>query len=57
MRFTTPKRCTSGCATPPGAGGDVGEAARTLARPMHLQFDEEDQVALRPSGPRAGMAA
>jgi hemerythrin-like domain-containing protein len=32
------------------AGGDVGEAARTLARLMHPHFVKEDQVALPPLG-------
>ena len=32
------------------AGGDVGEAARTLARLMHPHFVKEDEIALPPLG-------
>ena len=32
------------------AGGEVGEAARTLARLMHPHFVKEDQIALPPLG-------
>jgi hemerythrin-like domain-containing protein len=32
------------------AGGDVGEAAKTLARLMHPHFVKEDQIALPPLG-------
>jgi hypothetical protein len=32
------------------AGGDVGDAARTLARLMHPHFVKEDQIALPPLG-------
>jgi len=32
------------------AGGDVGEAAKTLARLMHPHFVKEDEIALPPLG-------
>ena len=38
------------------AGGDVGEAARTLARLMHPHFVKEDQIALPPLGLLAALA-
>jgi hemerythrin len=38
------------------AGGDVGEAARTLARLMHPHFVKEDQFALPPLGLLAALA-
>ena len=38
------------------AGGEVGEAARTLARLMHPHFVKEDQIALPPLGLLAALA-
>jgi len=38
------------------AGGDVGEAAVTLARLMHPHFVKEDQIALPPLGLLAALA-
>ena len=38
------------------AGGDVGEAAKTLARLMHPHFVKEDQIALPPLGLLAALA-
>lgn len=38
------------------AGGEVGEAAKTLARLMHPHFIKEDQIALPPLGLLAGLA-
>lgn len=38
------------------AGGEVGEAAKTLARLMHPHFVKEDQIALPPLGLLAALA-
>lgn len=38
------------------AGGEVGEAANTLARLMHPHFVKEDQIALPPLGLLAALA-
>lgn len=38
------------------AGGDVGEAARTVARLMHPHFVKEDSIALPPLGLLAALA-
>jgi len=38
------------------AGGDVGEAAKTLARLMHPHFLKEDEIALPPLGLLAALA-
>ena len=38
------------------AGGDVGEAAKTLARLMHPHFVKEDQIALPPLGLLAALS-
>lgn len=38
------------------AGGEVGEAARTLARLMHPHFVKEDRIALPPLGLLAALA-
>jgi hemerythrin-like domain-containing protein len=38
------------------AGGDVGEAAKALARLMHPHFVKEDQIALPPLGLLAALA-
>lgn len=38
------------------AGGEVGEAAKTLARLMHPHFAKEDQIALPPLGLLAALA-
>ena len=38
------------------AGGEVGEAAKTLARLMHPHFVKEDQIALPPLGLLAPLA-
>jgi hypothetical protein len=38
------------------AGGEVGEAARALARLMHPHFVKEDQIALPPLGLLAALA-
>ena len=38
------------------AGGDVGEAAKTLARLMHPHFVKEDQIALPPLGLLSALA-
>ncbi len=38
------------------AGGEVGEAARTLARLMHPHFVKEDEIALPPLGLLAPLA-
>jgi iron-sulfur cluster repair protein YtfE (RIC family) len=41
---------------PTQAGGEVGEAAKTLARLMHPHFVKEDQIALPPLGLLAALA-
>ena len=38
------------------AGGEVGEAAKTVARLMHPHFVKEDQIALPPLGLLAALA-
>lgn len=38
------------------AGGEVGEAAKTLARLMHPHFVKEDEIALPPLGLLAALA-
>lgn len=38
------------------AGGEVGEAAKTLARLMHPHFVKEDQIALPPLGLLAALS-
>lgn len=38
------------------AGGEVGDAARTLARLMHPHFVKEDEIALPPLGLLAALA-
>ena len=39
------------------AGGEVGEAAKTLARLMHPHFVKEDEIALPPLGLLAAVLA
>jgi hemerythrin-like domain-containing protein len=39
-----------------GAGGEVGDAAKTLARLMHQHFVKEDEIALPPLGLLAALA-